>query len=207
MALAAHNYESSHGSLPIGYRGLQLNYPGLPPCGILDNTGYPLGHTAFVYILPYLEDGVVYNAFNIVKLYVSPSNYTGISTRLSTYVCPTDTQAEPDPTGDIPVTQGSYGAVRGHLGDAGVQLGDRLHAPRSQRPLCQHVQLRAGRRGIQHRMVPRHLVGHRRPEQHVPVRRDVAVPQRAGGLEFHVQLDRRVLGRAAVDRQFLLAER
>jgi prepilin-type processing-associated H-X9-DG protein len=113
IALAAHNYESANGSFPIGNRGLQLVYPGLPPCGILNNASYPVGHTAFVFILPYLEDATVYNAFNITRLYVSLSNSTGISTKLATYICPTDTEAEPDPTGTINVTQASYGTARG----------------------------------------------------------------------------------------------
>src|SRR5271168_1168881 len=61
IALAAHNYESAHGNFPIGNRGLQLVYPGLPPCGILNGSSYPVGHTAFVFILPFLENGVAYN--------------------------------------------------------------------------------------------------------------------------------------------------
>jgi prepilin-type N-terminal cleavage/methylation domain-containing protein/prepilin-type processing-associated H-X9-DG protein len=115
IALAAHNYESAHGSFPIGNRGLQLVYPGLPPCGILTDppSSVPIGHSAFVFILPYIEDGTQYNAYNIVRTYDSLSNVTGISTRVATYICPTDTPADPDPTGDIPVTQGSYGCVRG----------------------------------------------------------------------------------------------
>jgi prepilin-type N-terminal cleavage/methylation domain-containing protein/prepilin-type processing-associated H-X9-DG protein len=115
IALASHNYESSHGSFPIGYRGLQLVYPGLPPCGQLTNppASVPIGHTAFVFILPYLEDGNQYNAYNIIRTYDSFSNVTGISTKVATYICPTDTQADPDPTGTISVTQGSYGCARG----------------------------------------------------------------------------------------------
>src|SRR5262249_52937321 len=73
MALAAHNYESSHGTFPIGNRGFQLVYPGLPPCMVLTDppAGNPIGHSAFVFILPYLEDGVVYNAYNIIRVYNS----------------------------------------------------------------------------------------------------------------------------------------
>jgi len=113
IALAAHNYESAQGSFPIGNRGLQLVYPGLPPCGILNGSSYPVGHTAFVFILPFLEDGVVYNAFNIIRTYNSFSNETAIATKVATYICPSDTDAAPDPTGDIDVTQASYGTARG----------------------------------------------------------------------------------------------
>jgi prepilin-type N-terminal cleavage/methylation domain-containing protein/prepilin-type processing-associated H-X9-DG protein len=113
IALAAHNYESANGSFPIGNRGLQLVYPGLPPCGILDGSAYPIGHTAFVFILPYMEDTAQYNAYNLVRTYDSYSNVTGISTKVAAYICPTDTDASPDPTGTITVTQASYGTARG----------------------------------------------------------------------------------------------
>src|SRR5437867_949042 len=110
IALAAHNYESANGTFPIGNRGLQLVYPGLPPCGIETNPpgSVPIGHSAFVFILPYLEDGAQYNSYNIVRTYLSSSNVTGLGTKVSTYVCPSDTDAAPDPTGDIPVPQASY---------------------------------------------------------------------------------------------------
>src|SRR5437763_1249303 len=115
IALGAHNYESAQGSFPIGNRGFQLVYPGLPPCGIETNPpgAVPIGHSAFVFILPYLEDATVYNAYNIVRTYLSSSNITGISTKVATYICPSDTDAAPDPTGDIPIVQGSYGTSRG----------------------------------------------------------------------------------------------
>ncbi len=113
IALAAHNYESAQGSFPIGNRGLQLNYPGLPPCGILDGSAYPVGHTAFVFIMPFMEDGVVYNAFNIIRTYSSLSNETALGTKLASYICPSDTDASPDPTGAIDVPQASYGTSRG----------------------------------------------------------------------------------------------
>jgi prepilin-type N-terminal cleavage/methylation domain-containing protein/prepilin-type processing-associated H-X9-DG protein len=112
IALASHNYESANGTFPIN-RGLQLTYPGLAPCQQSSQGQDPMGHSAFVFILPYVEDGQVYNAFNIVRVYNSLSNLTGISTKLSTYICPSDTDAAPDPTGDINVTQASYGTCRG----------------------------------------------------------------------------------------------
>ena len=113
IALAAHNYESTNGSFPIGNRGFQLNYPGLPPCGITSTKYYPIGHSAFVFILPYIEGGAQFNAYNIVCAYFTSSNLTAISTKVSSYVCPSDTDASPAPTGLLPVAQGSYGTSRG----------------------------------------------------------------------------------------------
>src|SRR6202166_3194786 len=74
IALAAHNYESANGRFPIGNRGLQVVYPGLPPCGLSKTSTDPIGHSAFVFILPYLEDATLYNAFNIIRTYNSNSN-------------------------------------------------------------------------------------------------------------------------------------
>src|SRR5271157_5421271 len=113
IALAAHNYESANGTFPIGNRGFQLNYPGISPCGITSTALYPIGHSAFVFILPYIEGGSQFNAYNIIRPYISSSNQTALQTKVSSYVCPTDTDASPDPTGYLPVPQASYGTSRG----------------------------------------------------------------------------------------------
>jgi prepilin-type N-terminal cleavage/methylation domain-containing protein/prepilin-type processing-associated H-X9-DG protein len=114
IALAAHNYESANGTFPIGNRGAQLLYPGLLPCGFAPSgTFIPMGHSCFVFILPYIEDGAIYNAFNIVRTYSSVSNNTGVSTKVATYICPSDTPAAGDPSSDIQPAQASYGASRG----------------------------------------------------------------------------------------------
>ena len=55
IGLAAHNYESAAGSFPIGWSGFAPpnTVLGLTPC----QTNHPIGHTVFVYILPFLEGG------------------------------------------------------------------------------------------------------------------------------------------------------
>jgi prepilin-type N-terminal cleavage/methylation domain-containing protein/prepilin-type processing-associated H-X9-DG protein len=111
IALGALNYESASGSYPMGWNGYAPanTYPGLTPC----QSNNPIGHTAFVYILPFLEGGTAYNAWNIARTYNSVANNTGSSTKLSSYVCPSDTPSAPDPTGDFPAAQGSYAACEG----------------------------------------------------------------------------------------------
>src|ERR1700733_9563238 len=111
IALAAHNYESSNGSFPMGWNGFALpnTYPGLKPC----YSANPIGHTAFVYILPYLEGGAHYNAWNLLRTYNSPANNTGTMTKVASYVCPSDGPAAPAPTGDFPVVQASYAGSEG----------------------------------------------------------------------------------------------
>ena len=111
IGLAAHNYESANGSFPMGWNGFILpnQYPGLPAC----YTQNPMGHTAFVYILPFLEGGNQYNSWNLLRVYNSVSNNTGVMTKVAAYICPSDSQASPDPTGDFPVVQASYAASEG----------------------------------------------------------------------------------------------
>ena len=89
--------------------GYQLKYPGLPACYIPG----PIGHRAFVFILPYIEGGAQFNAYNIVRAYYTSSNLTAIANKVSSYICPSDTVASPDPTGKLPMAQGSYGTSRG----------------------------------------------------------------------------------------------
>ena len=111
IALAAVNYESANGSYPIGFMGYPLpnTYAGLSACC----TSNPVGHTAFVYILPYIEGGASFNAWNVVRVYNSLSNQTGSQTKLSSYICPSDTPAAQDPSGDFIVAQASYSACEG----------------------------------------------------------------------------------------------
>jgi prepilin-type N-terminal cleavage/methylation domain-containing protein len=111
IGLAAHNYESGNGSFPIGFMGFAPpnTYPGLKAC----QSNNPIGHTAFVYILPYIEGGAAFNSWNILRTYNSASNNTGSSTKLSSYICPSDTPSAPDPTGDFPCAQASYAACEG----------------------------------------------------------------------------------------------
>jgi len=109
MALAAHNYESSNGAFPLGNRGSDFIFSAAlsSPCSV------SILHSCFVFMLPYMEGTNGYNAFNVIRPWNSVSNITGQSTKLSSYVCPSDTEASPDPSGDIQPAQASYGAARG----------------------------------------------------------------------------------------------
>ena len=111
IALAAHNYESSNGSFPMGWIAFAPpnTYPGLAAC----QSNNPIGHSSFVFLLPYMEGGNAYNSWNIVRVYNSVSNNTGSTAKLASYVCPSDTPSAPDPTGDFPAAQSSYAACEG----------------------------------------------------------------------------------------------
>ena len=111
-ALACHNYESANGSFPMGNRGAVFSFS--PAVNSAYGPCYEyIGHSTFAFILPYIEGGNQYASYNITRAYNSYSNLTAISQLVSTFLCPSDTQASPDPAGDINPGQGSYGSVRG----------------------------------------------------------------------------------------------
>jgi len=111
IGLAAHNYESANGAFPIGNRVSPLFYsPSFGPC----DPYVFIGHTAFVYILPYVEDGVVYNAYNIQRSYDSLSNVTSVTTEVTTFVCPSDSvRGAVNPAFELVPGRSSYGTSRG----------------------------------------------------------------------------------------------
>jgi prepilin-type N-terminal cleavage/methylation domain-containing protein/prepilin-type processing-associated H-X9-DG protein len=112
IALAALNYESANGSYPIGtYAAPTTNnsYPGFTAC----NSSAALGHSVFVYIMPFIEGGNAFNAWNINRAYNSVSNLTGDAVKVPTYVCPSDTPAPAAQSPNIPFAQASYSGVEG----------------------------------------------------------------------------------------------
>jgi prepilin-type N-terminal cleavage/methylation domain-containing protein/prepilin-type processing-associated H-X9-DG protein len=111
IALAALNYESANGTYPMGSYSFALTntYPGIAPC----SSSNPVGQSVFVYILPYLEGGSTFNAWNIVRTFNSGSNLTGNATKISSYLCPSDTPAAAFVAPSFPIAQASYSGVEG----------------------------------------------------------------------------------------------
>ena len=118
LALACHNYESSNGSFPIGNRQSNPTVDGFgnQPCTA------SMWWTAFAYVLPYMEQGAGFNAYNLV--WPADNNGVAASTgpngtagtqKIASFVCPSDGVATfADPTQyTIPVSQCSYGENRG----------------------------------------------------------------------------------------------
>jgi prepilin-type processing-associated H-X9-DG protein len=79
IGLALYNYESAVGSLPPAY--------------VADENGRPRASWR-VMILPYMEQISVYNAYNFDVAWDHPSNTTAINSRITTYLCPSES-AEP----------------------------------------------------------------------------------------------------------------
>jgi prepilin-type N-terminal cleavage/methylation domain-containing protein/prepilin-type processing-associated H-X9-DG protein len=111
MALACHNYESAQGSFPMGNRALAESYPGQTgPCTVY------VGHSAFNYMMPYLEAGNAYNVWNFSRTYNSFSNSTASMILVPSYLCPSDTNApKSDTTQFIGTSRNSYGTSRGQM--------------------------------------------------------------------------------------------
>ena len=114
MGLATQQYVSALGAFPIGNRGLQMHFtPQIDQrFGLCYSQAY-MGHSVFVFILPFIESGNSYNSINLTRPYTSTVNLTGFTTKLSTYMCPADTAADPLPASLLQFAQASYGASRG----------------------------------------------------------------------------------------------
>ncbi len=91
LGLAMHNYHDTLGTFPIGVIGIRSPY--------LTNGNYPLGTStnnrrtwAFM-ILPFLEQGTMYNAINFSLPYNPPAgaaNNTVSESLIAAYLCPSD---------------------------------------------------------------------------------------------------------------------
>jgi prepilin-type N-terminal cleavage/methylation domain-containing protein len=94
LGLAAHNYESTYGSMPPS---LIVNIGGAP--GTPGNPGFPypaVVHSWAVNFLPYIEQENVYRLINLNFPWFSspalvpgtPDNQAPLRTRISTFICP-----------------------------------------------------------------------------------------------------------------------
>ncbi|WP_435010228.1 DUF1559 domain-containing protein [Tundrisphaera lichenicola] len=84
LGLALHNYESSFGGFPTAGQGSLYNLP-VPDTMYVDGTGF---HAR---ILPFIEQLGAFNAINFQYAdynHISGVNYTGYSTVVSAFICP-----------------------------------------------------------------------------------------------------------------------
>jgi prepilin-type N-terminal cleavage/methylation domain-containing protein len=97
QALAVLNYESSHGYLPPGV----IQGP-FAPFGIPDG----VGHSMWVFVLPYIEQAPVASRYRLDRSYDSPVNQPAATARLTVLMCP-----NADPTRVEDWGGGLYGCV------------------------------------------------------------------------------------------------
>jgi prepilin-type N-terminal cleavage/methylation domain-containing protein/prepilin-type processing-associated H-X9-DG protein len=116
IALANFNYESANGTFPMGDIPVVFNGAG----GICtDNRLY----SAFDFIMPFMELGTTYSAWNFsvvgdqypTNTAQYNTNFTAAYQLVSSYLCPSDSQASPDQltVNYTPRRQASYAENRG----------------------------------------------------------------------------------------------
>ena len=88
IAIALHNYHDVHGSFPPAY--------------VADSTGRPV-HSWRVLLLPFLEEGTLYNAYNMAEPWDGPNNRKLLDRRPSVYHCPSRDD-DPSTTSYLAVT-------------------------------------------------------------------------------------------------------
>jgi len=118
LALGAHNYESSTGVFPMGNQGWTF-----PSCGAKYPSDAPI-HSAFAFILPYLEANNNFNSYNFSRVFSSASNTTVEATQLNPYICPSDLPFTQEPPDFVPYVHNSYATNRGRNENIGVNWGN-----------------------------------------------------------------------------------
>jgi prepilin-type N-terminal cleavage/methylation domain-containing protein/prepilin-type processing-associated H-X9-DG protein len=118
LALAAHNYESNTSVFPMGNQGFRF-----PSCGAAWPADAYL-HSAFTFMLPYIESNNIYNAYNFSRVFVSISNDTVEQTQLNVFTCPSDLPFTQEPPGFVPYVHNSYATNRGRNENIGFNWGN-----------------------------------------------------------------------------------
>jgi prepilin-type N-terminal cleavage/methylation domain-containing protein/prepilin-type processing-associated H-X9-DG protein len=111
IGLALHNYESSNGAFPPS--GESTNFALVPAATQFVDGGW----SALARVLPFMEGGSSFNAlnFNVEYNEATGMNYTGASTVVAVYICPSATHAPDggrdgvDPYDPISSLNGGYG--------------------------------------------------------------------------------------------------
>jgi len=135
LALAAMNYESTYQKLPpYGYDFVNLPWPPNPP-GTYPDPNNPLnpalgtsqeGHSFHTLLLPYIEQGNLYNAFHVNYSVIDPFNWptawgnaygapglTIDQTQVKTYKCPSALSIDPSDYSAYFISQGIGSAALG----------------------------------------------------------------------------------------------
>ena len=117
IGLAFHNYHQANNCFPVGGYG-----GALPTVAVGDQPGtraLRIGSWGQA-ILPYLEQGPLFNAINQDLWYIHPANSTAVRTLVPAYLCPTNqfpATARPNP--DVPADQALFYARNDYSGNYG----------------------------------------------------------------------------------------
>jgi prepilin-type N-terminal cleavage/methylation domain-containing protein/prepilin-type processing-associated H-X9-DG protein len=115
IGLAMQNYHDSQNIFPLGAD----EYPSYSGDCVRS------GHTAFSFILNQMEQANAFNAINFNihargtdlggTLAAGPPNYTGLITKIASYICPSDYKQTPNAFPSDPYSQGSYAVSVGTI--------------------------------------------------------------------------------------------
>jgi prepilin-type N-terminal cleavage/methylation domain-containing protein/prepilin-type processing-associated H-X9-DG protein len=122
LALASANYESATGVLPTGHFGARS----------ADGTAFTLGSGVFMQLLPMMEQGATYNAYNFSVGIRVPGNVTIAGVGLSALWCPSDPTASEATTLDDYYMDKAPGLQQKHVSYAanrGTWYGDATYDP------------------------------------------------------------------------------
>jgi prepilin-type N-terminal cleavage/methylation domain-containing protein/prepilin-type processing-associated H-X9-DG protein len=130
LGIAFHNYEGAIGSFPSGLISTLMNPLWTIPGGNCNAAPPELGPgwSLFALSFPYLEQQALSNALNFNLLIADPSNQTVRSTRVSAYICPSDSPPDkatifdcgnPPSAGNTPVALLSDTAPSSYVGVLG----------------------------------------------------------------------------------------
>jgi type II secretory pathway pseudopilin PulG len=101
LGLALHNYHSANDTLPLSQ---------------IRGDGHGNGHSAFMAILPFMEETRTYNAYNFSLENSDASNQTAVMTRITAYLCPDNPTVENVPAGEIRFPESRSTFARTHYG-------------------------------------------------------------------------------------------
>jgi prepilin-type N-terminal cleavage/methylation domain-containing protein/prepilin-type processing-associated H-X9-DG protein len=144
LALALHNYHSIFGFFPTTWRRLPQPDPSVPsgyysnPVPIDATTPNPAttGPSVFVLILPYIEQGAVYEQIDTSKAFLDPGNMPGpspasnpaYSTAIKTFLCPSAPgETVVDYSAELAQSFGNFGVTVTY--PAGLMFGRTDYAP------------------------------------------------------------------------------
>jgi prepilin-type N-terminal cleavage/methylation domain-containing protein/prepilin-type processing-associated H-X9-DG protein len=132
IGLGLHNFESANGFFPpSGIRGTGICKPmniNVDANGAILPSGQRASSYLFTHILPYMEQGNLYNAYNIKLDFRRADNSTVVSTSINALLCPSSANGEKyhefnDNAGDAVATGGPYTNVRTAVTDYAVSNG------------------------------------------------------------------------------------
>ena len=109
MGLALHNYHDSQGGFPIGRMGIGYTYNNTPFSGNFRRTWY-------YSIMPYVEQGAAFNAFNFSLPFYYQDQRTVFRMSFNIFQCPSQTPSIQEPDSPYPRGKASIAANWGNTG-------------------------------------------------------------------------------------------